>query len=522
MNKQYRLTKRRTVASPYDRTDRDHPLHSRRCPPRIPEVPIPAGQELRNGVILGSRNIPMEVLAQIFMAAVVQEYEADDAQERNSLCTMDAPMIFMAVCRSWKTITTLNPHLFCFIRLSLNIPDALAKKQERRLKMWLGRSGGLMLSVKIFGTTMPHLYSMTGQAQNFALQSVISHSQRWQNATVLIDGDLSDAPTSSSDLQWPWPALRSLRIGALQPHKVVANLILDGFEHAPELRTLDIGLQPSKVVLPWHRLTRISTHAESKLEECMGILVHCKALEEFEFKYSSSEHVHEYPKLPKLPNLRVLSLIVCDSTDLSAMQPSVPGFGGILKSLTAVPGLVDFRLHSFTQWYQYEVVAFLSRVSRTLRRLEFRCDLLTDYDLSQCLREVPSLHHLSLAETAQPRPYEEPVYCITVSNELLQRLTYGTGPINGLLSSLRSLEIEGSHFTTAFFVNMVQSRWILPEGVHGSRLETVTLKLLKPSAARYPGHEEEISRLKKLGIPVQVVDLQSKFAGRHWKAGNWV
>jgi hypothetical protein len=127
------------------------------------------------------------------------------------------------------------------------------------LETWLNRSGNCPLSLSLRSSSHSPLLRQF-------LQTIVVHSRRWQNVSVLV-------PFKHLHLiQGDMPLLRDLAFGPYDfPHNVEAAVTL--FDGAPHLNRVVLMryFVKSIMTLPWAQLTHLEAHCVYE-DECTDIL----------------------------------------------------------------------------------------------------------------------------------------------------------------------------------------------------------------------------------------------------------
>lgn len=471
--------------------------------------------------------VPREVMARIFLFAASEQFWKQMEQHQvNVDALLPVSDVVPRVCRRWRVITMSSPALWSYIyfsntQLKSDFGHAAIERQYAWIKKSLRASQALPLHVLMtirsnFSTPdlLDHIRTLG------AFEKLCAASKRWIALAVSVNGAPSDlarffyfgkllyAPQDSSR-RVSFATLKSLKLSFTQPSAVLGpSLVID----APLLKIFEFnsGIPPKALHLPWAQLTHVSMSPKSQLIDGLTVLTLCPLLEEFSFAFSPAAMTNNIPHFDPVQDSRLRMLRVT-VYGYCAQGPAAT-LGQLFKNLGVFPKLAELHVYSTYQWHQNEFLEFLSN-HEGLHSLSLRCDLLTEYELIQCLRALPSLRSLMVRESDLRRQYPDRRYLISLTDEVIQRLTPGcktfNDPAGCLLPKLETLELEGSHFCVDLFSRMVEARWrtpAIPDNI--ACLDSVTLCLMN-AEVQVVRHYEALDRLEMFrqeGMKVRVVD----------------
>ena len=197
------------------------------------------------------------------------------------------------------------------------------------------------------------------------------------------------------------------------------------------------------------------------------------------------------------PTMVHLPLLINLQFTQEGVDENAENFGNVFNGLMT-PALSELRIESQyqnpVQWAQPQFVSFLSRSACALRKLDLDGIPISDFQLIEILRMLPSLVELVINDDqVTPR---------SVTNILLQQLTHRPPNVRSLplLSpQLQSINFQGRfEVDSQIFGDMVTSRWRIHESMGADDL-TFEITRLKTMMWKLCGSldEETRARLKK-------------------------
>jgi hypothetical protein len=424
------------------------------------------------------RKLPVEILSRIFTLCLPdQEYNDGGYTLRKSV------MLPGQICRPWRDIAHSSPMLWSSI--SLAVTWYLKPELMLLAMIWLRRSAGCPLSLRITGTQTHH-----GEIHAL-LDLVVACSSRWKH----IDLDIGLFQYGIlHDVKRFLPCLETLVLRDTRD----STSVLDVFESAPQLHSVELQVQLWKVKLPWHQLTSLSISSCS-LDVFLAILETGLDL------LKCAVTVDDYRLIPRtdlVEHARLRSLsIVAEDNHIAVFD------------YLRLPALSD--LEYTDELYPFapsRLISLLKRSSCQLRTLTItfeRCSL-SDDDLIHILRLSPLLQELELKYSC----------CFGgVSNKVMTQLTYKDrgDPDSALLTpELQILKLTRRRlnatyrFAYSVLADMIESRWRLDNSVDSqtrvARLQCVNVSLDRDLARVDPIAIARLRRFKNEGLNIEMMD----------------
>ncbi|KZP23425.1 hypothetical protein FIBSPDRAFT_705777, partial [Athelia psychrophila] len=323
---------------------------------------------LHERLLASERRLPLEILARIFLHCFHgQKYHHMSVSVRAFLC---------AVCRTWRDIAISTPLLWTSFSLVVRPGDT--RDIVDMSATWLPRAGKLPMYVEVrnMGATIPR-----------ALVDVLSlHSANWQDVDLALwPIELMKLGDASSDSAWQLPMLRTLDLHALVSTE--QDVSIGVFATAPQLRSIRLkNLGPLEVTLPWAQLTACHSCGRS-MPEALDLLAACPRLLEYDLEMFhadvSTRGVYCSPELHTLRiGVRALTVVILDHVLLPSLRNLRVAWTGSVQ---------DWTLSLY-------LVPLITRSACSLQKLElsFAMDSISDNDLIDCLRAVPTVVDLTL------------------------------------------------------------------------------------------------------------------------------
>ncbi|KAJ7088123.1 hypothetical protein C8R44DRAFT_819511 [Mycena epipterygia] len=382
-------------------------------------------------VLAPIRALPPEVLLKIFVLCA-QPAESDDTFGSWSRITPRQHMERLAqahllqlscVCSIWRGVVMGTPFLWATI--DVNLAEWLLPPNARRLTYLLSaavdRSGSCPLRLKIRATGQ--VYETPG------LKLLAQCSERWETANLWIN---SAAFLHLSFAKGKFPLLESIQIHGDTLHA------LDVFDGAPRLaratlRRSGAGKPPK---LPWDNLRTLNYEdgIAADVRAFMSLLHRCTSLSAVHFTELDVSGLSLPLALPPVDsNIDSLGITLRNTRDSSSTH-TTQAFSDILRSFTLPCAReLHFFMNSLTPlvWPQHDFIAFASRSSfhDTVTSLALQNIIITDVELLDCLKELPHLEILAVADVpnvdhsafdSQPPQADH----IVVTDTLLRQLTW--------------------------------------------------------------------------------------------------
>ena len=402
------------------------------------------------GRVSAVQHLPCELLSEIFL-----HYAGGGV---DTVSTIRMPLLTTQICKEWRAIAISTPNLWC--RLFLSINERQAASHSELAGTFLARSGSCPLTLYIFWKEPPYTSSHP------VLDIIAQHSHHWYKVSLFLPKRAFPAFSAIKgclplliELSLQFPSPFGLTMDDFFPDLVLPEM----FESAPQLRCFEsINLSPYVFRLPWAQLRRCIMSAA--VDECIDILRRSPNLEECRFTCHLSFYTRPLVMV-QLSHLRSISIM------RSTWNSSVD-VNHLFEYLTS-PLLRSLELYDLQSTLGPQFFSFLSR-SPDIERLGLRRTSLTDEDVIQCLRALPSLIHLDIEEQ---RPG------LTINHNLMNQLTCrrpssedGESPY--LVPMLTSIRLRHDNHDTTIdqvIVDMIQSRWTL-DGTTGSRAQVMRLQ----------------------------------------------
>lgn len=429
-----------------------------------------------------ARRILPEILSEIFQWCFADGMLASAA---------DAPVVLGQVCNYWRSIAISTPNLWSSLNLHLRPNNAKFKPDLANTA--LSRSGACPLTIDLIFTGDD--YDWDGDWDEHAescLDSVLNHSRRWKSMYFQLP---QCALQKLSVVKYALPLLERL---CIRPTSPPFDMILDAFEVAPRLSNLCTDMLPNVLQVPWENLKNFEGSGHNQRESLDWLhrspnLVECVINFDYEDEWHIGQPSTSMAHFPRLHKLEVTT----DGDD---------GLEDLFNCLVT-PLLSDLRIEysDLGPWAQAPFISFLHRSTCALRQLHLIDIPLTDVQLIECLRMVPSLTELVI------RGHDlEPTVPGTITNSLVQQLIYEPSKVKSLpmVPQLHAITFEGPFTVDGQILRrMIASRWKIDVAQMPkiARLKTVKLKMdgdLGPvTRARL-----EIYKNEGLGLEVEVVD----------------
>lgn len=274
------------------------------------------------------RRLPSDIIREIFIACI-------PADQNATMSAQEAPLLLGRICSAWRTISLSTPRLWSSIHIVEPGRDSSTGIYEgclRMAKTWLGRSGGLPLSISLRGSplSVPSTY----------FDTIVSFSQRWKHISL---SGCSRMRLSRAQV----PMLKSIQIldYALwdEPRVAETQDFLGGV--CLESAVIGTDINPMELPLPWSQLTSLiltrinrrraalsSSTSLSILSECSNLRLCSLALT------SGADETATVPSSVELPFLSSLKVSI---SSRGSFQPE-----DLLDRLV-VPQLSEFVFSAF-------------------------------------------------------------------------------------------------------------------------------------------------------------------------------
>jgi F-box-like len=320
-------------------------------------------------LIPASQRVPPEIWAQIFAASV------DDAwtPEYPQIDVNKPPLLLGRICSSWRTISLNTPELWS----SIYIPRRTRATAIPLIEAWLQRSGAMPLFIEI--------NSLSSDFPSAVLDVFIPYSGRWRNLALY----MSNTTLAGLFAKTTLPSLDTLMLRVSgRPQQLTIPSSAKQLRSIALVMSRGIRPKPHIFVFPWSQLSYISvTSLSGSIDDSWDILSHCSALTYCSlFAAASTSSPRTSPPLC-LPHLSMLQL----TTNLDP--------GPFLDSLI-LPCLVELEIDFIdirdepNTWPKLPIITLVARSSCQLRSFTLRNKSVSEPDLVECCRRIPSLQHL--------------------------------------------------------------------------------------------------------------------------------
>ncbi|KAF9462302.1 hypothetical protein BDZ94DRAFT_1261564 [Collybia nuda] len=360
------------------------------------------------------RRIPQELLQEIFIHCLPTDHNA-------AMSCHEPPLLLGRVCSRWRSVALSTPRLWSGIHIVIGsipsqeglesvdqIPDVHAAVEE-----WLGRSGGLPLSISLFQAP----YTITNQEYvDNLISTLVQFSSRWRNMSLLLSSQPPSLLFSLSHQTFPLLERFSFHgVTADSPSPFPELAPLDIFR-APRIKSTSshhLGTLPKN--MGWSQLTFLSLescgYGEGRLTPSKAIeilhespgLIHC----EFNFISgwnSPSSIDHEIVTMPSLVTLAIFEGTI-------SLKPFFEHLR--LPVLASLEFAATPRRHPHPDDPEEpSICTLLSRID-SLKELTLSSLNLTHTTLVNCLQRASSITRLSVLN---PQPADSwPFFIATLS-----------------------------------------------------------------------------------------------------------
>ncbi|KAJ7908970.1 hypothetical protein B0H13DRAFT_647975 [Mycena leptocephala] len=309
--------------------------------------------------------LPPEIVSEIFLN-FLPVYP-----ERPPHFGVSSPLILCQICRRWRAIALSTPSLWKAIEMVITTDyseEELAELLEF-LQAWLKRSGSCPLSLSL------RSYSHSPLLRQF-LQTIVVHSRRWQNVSVLV-------PFKHLHLiQGDMPLLRDMAFGPSDfgfSHHGEALTLFDAAPHLNRVVLMRYFLK-SIMILPWTQLTHLEAHCVYEYE-CTEILRDAPNLVSCTFCVCCALEGGTIAVVPVHSHLRDMVLLIDNNPDVRLWI--------ILDCLT-LPALRTLRVveHGIILG---SLKAFIARSQCTLEELQIDASSLSEMTYREAFPTIGTL-----------------------------------------------------------------------------------------------------------------------------------
>ncbi|KAE9404490.1 hypothetical protein BT96DRAFT_916836 [Gymnopus androsaceus JB14] len=395
------------------------------------------------------RKLPNETVLRIFDFAC-------DMNELTSkkLQTMPA-LVISGVCARWRDLARSCPELWSRIKLEMwTTPRHLADLPILHLYLQYSQQSPLIVEI-------PDIKVAIQGADHLAVCATLSScSNRWKSLAspyVVYEALMAQNPTD-------FPVLEQLLIPNIFFYK---ERSLNRFQHASNLKALGLchierweDSQQRK--FPWTQVTKIDV---AQCEDMMKPIFEMHSLQGLRFRQSGFEGAVKLCSPPiTTPSVQKLALTLTQTS-----YPESERLANVVFSSIACPSLTSLVIEGLAGykhvWPRDAVNGFISRSSFHLTTLSIKFVPLSDSDLIDVLRRLPSLVHLTVDDSNIPTNSPNPITLRFVQS--LHAFPHASSAIipSVLMRSLKSLSLtfSGSDAQDGFddrgFVDVISSRW---------------------------------------------------------------
>lgn len=337
------------------------------------------------------RLLPREILGEIFFHTLGPSEGPHPVS-----VTGEAPLLLCLVCKWWQSISYDTPTLWA--RLHFVNPSHAPKRYpfERRkhiLEQWLGRSGGLPLSISITEATSQSSIDVEDH-RDLAVSILRPIAARWEELSLTYPSVKTIRDLAKFDA----PLLKCLDItlGTLQRSQGGYYEVLCQFLSPKQmLKKLNIpiitNLDPLRLPIQWENLTDLAVQllADTPTSQILQMLQTMSQLQTLALNLSYSEPSENIPTID-MPCLQTLRVV--DRARLARHQPAQSH--GLLHQLY-VPNLRKLLYHQNVSLCYLEVTEASSDMLESIN-VAFPVHL--HNHLVEFFRSVPTLKHLRLLE----------------------------------------------------------------------------------------------------------------------------
>ncbi|KAJ7595488.1 hypothetical protein C8J56DRAFT_1159944 [Mycena floridula] len=202
------------------------------------------------GVVSAIRRVPREIIIRIVLYALEG---GDGLVQPATLDVTKGPWVYSQVCRLWREEILGCRLIWSNLEITQKEDDAGCKNWPAVLENVFSRAalhrGNLRFQL--------HLRNDSGLAKDL-IQSIISKSWKWQEATLIIPRALLGR---LKRLNGRIPVLQSMRLGHTSTSELDSKCIAKSFEHAPALCRLSLEefRDIETLAIPWAQLTHFDT-----------------------------------------------------------------------------------------------------------------------------------------------------------------------------------------------------------------------------------------------------------------------
>lgn len=365
--------------------------------------------------------LPPELIAEIFLQC------SNEVEMRSIICQ---------VCRAWRQVAISTPRLWSDITIFLE--EKRLGDQMSLLRTWCERSGALPLTIALHGSSARPTF------EHNPVITLIPYVRRIRNLHFSVNGLhlLTFCALPDGSLQ----SLETLHLAGFRNTRIPSPATaITVFQSAPRLREVcffSINLDPYILRLP-SQLTLLHSDRILTPLQFLTTLRTCSYLEDVSACLGPPSPTDILPNdITSLPCLLSLGLTIEEEYS-----------GDTFFDHVTLPMLDRLKLTykvTVEPWPQSSFLSLVSRSSFNLRALTLEWAEMSETQLLECLRKLPSLVELHIEFESFP--------CDTI----LDALRFVTDADQNLLPRLEHFKLDVSYgdFDESF-VSMVESRWWL-------------------------------------------------------------
>lgn len=388
--------------------------------------------------------LPPEVISEVFIHCTPNNHRAgivssrvNDIQASPCADPFREPILLGNICRVFRDIAFSTPQLWSSITLTLHSCEL--SEELDRLKAWLARSKGCLLSIHI--RCAPDTFAgKDAWAENppfQAMEAIFPYCKRWEEIYLSLP---MACFSHLNQMQGRMVMLRKMTLfrHGYTPLNEYSGLPIDAFFGSPKLEDVSLfGISPSSMTLPWSQLTGFRGY-DLWEDEIMFVLNQSPHLLRCTFRAYLGDRALSKPSSPLQHHLRSISM---------------SEHSGYTKYLT-LPHLQKIKLKADDWcWNPRNMISLLTRSSCSLERLQLSVGFVSEEGLILCLSAIPTLKEFKLANL------NDRVHSV-FTDKVIRRLTSPGigGPM--LVPKLRSMDIFTCtlSFTPDLLVRMLWSR----------------------------------------------------------------
>ncbi|TFK30381.1 hypothetical protein FA15DRAFT_662339 [Coprinopsis marcescibilis] len=319
--------------------------------------------------------LPTELVSEIFIHCIPEQSDLIAASQSEGV----SPLFLGTVCSAWRQIAWNTPTLWTSPNLLLS--KLRLRTQAELLEEWIGRSGDLLLTLKLHCgtdddrvTNIPHTL----------FQIILGHASRWKGI------DLQVPTAYYEDLSAPGASFSSLQSLIINPSGGQGDRshVLNWSACTPKLRNISLfSVYLNTVRVRWDNITRV--HAKAfYIDECIEFMRRTPNLEYCNF-YSviRGDDGHNPPAdLIEVPHLRTLSLVTERTVDAGRILTKLDS--PQMTGLTFDVAERSFDVSSFKQ--------FVTASAQNLTQLSILRASITSADVADILPLIPTVTDFKL------------------------------------------------------------------------------------------------------------------------------